>query len=72
MANNNIRVARIASGACPCYQCDDRYPACHGYCESYKQYRQTLDNLNEKAVQDQKRQDDYYTSRGYNKKGSQP
>lgn len=49
---NGIQFARIAGNKCPCYKCDDRYPACHSYCEKYKEYRQKLDSINEQARRD--------------------
>ena len=30
-----------------CLDCPDRYPGCHGECESYKKFRDELDKMNE-------------------------
>ena len=30
----------------PCKDCADRYPACHGSCGRYKEWKQRLDELN--------------------------
>lgn len=29
--------------ATPCMGCEDRYPACHGHCEKYKEWRAEFD-----------------------------
>lgn len=32
----------------PCYGCQKRHPGCHGNCTDYKQYRQWLDEKNQR------------------------
>lgn len=32
----------------PCYQCFARYPACHGSCEKYAEFRRQQEEINRK------------------------
>lgn len=69
---SDIHIALVEGSKCPCYKCDDRYPACHSYCEKYLAYRKILDDVNERVRLDKKLANDLFlSSRNGKKKGSQ-
>ena len=42
----------------PCLDCKDRTVGCHGNCERYREYREWLDDLNERIIRE-KNKDNY-------------
>lgn len=43
--NKNLKFAHITG---PCQNCKERHPACHDTCQKFAEYREKLDNFNEK------------------------
>ncbi len=41
-----------------CYGCTERHLGCHATCESYKKFRETMDEINEARARERKKQDD--------------
>lgn len=39
------RIQLVSTGKAPCKNCEERYPACHGKCEKFAEYRREVDRI---------------------------